>query len=187
MRNAIAFVAGPEDRATGANVTASVSVGELRIGRTELIVTLLGIATIAARGARASLHAARKAGPCALRQPPARRRRRASTPTGSCSITWAASAGLAGLAGIFYALPAGSVNPNLGFTLILSIFAAVVVGGIGNAYGALAGGLLIGLVQEWSTLVIDPSLKVAVGFGALILVLLVRPQGLFGRGRPVDR
>jgi branched-subunit amino acid ABC-type transport system permease component len=79
------------------------------------------------------------------------------------------------------------VNPNLGFTLILSIFAAVVVGGIGNAYGALAGGLLIGLVQEWSTLVIDPSLKVAVGFAVLILVLLVRPQGLFGRGRPVDR
>ena len=54
------------------------------------------------------------------------------------------------------ALPAGVVNPNLGFSLILSIFAAVVVGGIGDAYGALAGGLLIGLVKEWSTLVIDP-------------------------------
>ena len=97
-------------------------------------------------------------------------------------ITWAASAGLAGLAGILYALPAGVVNPNLGFSLILSIFAAVVVGGIGNAYGALAGGLLIGLVQEWSTLVIDPAMKVAVGFAVLILVLLIRPQGLFGRG-----
>jgi len=102
-------------------------------------------------------------------------------------ITWAASAGLAGLAGILYALPAGVVNPNLGFSLILSIFAAVVVGGIGNAYGALAGGLLIGLVQEWSTLVIDPAMKVAVGFAVLILVLLIRPQGLFGRGRSVDR
>ena len=102
-------------------------------------------------------------------------------------ITWGASAGLAGLAGILYALPAGVVNPNLGFSLILSIFAAVVVGGIGNAYGALAGGLLIGVVQEWSTLVIDPSMKVAVGFAVLILVLLVRPQGLFGRGRSVDR
>jgi neutral amino acid transport system permease protein len=70
---------------------------------------------------------------------------------------------------------------------VLSIFAAVVVGGVGNAYGALAGGMLIGLVQEWSTLVIAPQLKVAVGFGALILALLVRPQGLFGRARPVDR
>jgi len=61
------------------------------------------------------------------------------------------------------------------------------VGGIGNAYGSLAGGLLIGLVQEWSTLVIDPAMKVAVGFAVLILVLLIRPQGLFGRGRSVDR
>ena len=67
-------------------------------------------------------------------------------------ITWATSAALAGLAGILDALPAGVVNPNLGFSLILSIFAAVVVGGIGNAYGALAGGLLIGVAQEWSTL-----------------------------------
>ena len=92
-----------------------------------------------------------------------------------------------GLAGIFYALPAGTVNPNLGFSLILSIFAAVVVGGIGNAYGALAGGMLIGLTQEWATLVIEPSVKVAVGFAMLILVLLVRPEGLFGAARTVDR
>ena len=102
-------------------------------------------------------------------------------------VTWAISGGLAGLAGIIYALPAGTVNPQLGFTLILSIFAAVVVGGIGNAYGALAGGILIGVAQEWSTLVIDPSMKVAVGFAVLILVLLVRPQGLFGRARSVER
>lgn len=186
MRNAIAFVAGPEDRASGANVTAGVAVGELRIGRTELIVTVLGIATIAAVA-------------LALRYTLLGKKARALSDSVQLSettgidtdrvvlITWAASAGLAGLAGIFYALPAGSINPNLGFTLILSIFAAVVVGGIGNAYGALAGGLLIGLVQEWSTLVIDPSLKVAVGFAVLILVLLVRPQGLFGKGRPVDR
>ena len=186
MRNAIAFVAGPEDRASGANVTAGVAVGELRIGRTELIVTVLGIATIAAVA-------------LVLRYSLLGKKARALSDSVQLSettgidtdrvvlITWAASAGLAGLAGIFYALPAGSINPNLGFTLILSIFAAVVVGGIGNAYGALAGGLLIGLVQEWSTLVIDPSLKVAVGFAVLILVLLVRPQGLFGKGRPVDR
>jgi neutral amino acid transport system permease protein len=186
MRNAIAFVAGPEDRASGANVTAGVAVGALRIGRTELIVTVLGIATIAAVA-------------IALRYTLLGKQARALSDSVQLSettgidtdrivlITWAASAALAGLAGIFYALPAGSINPNLGFTLILSIFAAVVVGGIGNAYGALAGGLLIGLAQEWSTLVIDPSLKVAVGFAVLILVLVIRPQGLFGRGRPVER
>lgn len=186
LRNAIAFVASSEDRGTGANVTAGVSLGELRIGRTELIVTLLGIATIAAVA-------------LVLRYTMLGKQARAlsdslqlSETTGIDTdrivlVTWCASGALAGLAGIFYALPAGTANPTLGFTLILSIFAAVVVGGIGNAYGALAGGMLIGLVQEWSTLVIDPSLKVAVGFAALIVALLVRPQGLFGRGRPVDR
>jgi neutral amino acid transport system permease protein len=186
LRNAIAFVAGPEDRATGANITAGVRIGELRIGRTELIVTVVGLAVILLVAV-------------ALKYSSLGRQARAlsdsielSETTGIDTdrivlITWAASAGLAGLAGIFYALPAGVANPNLGFGLILSIFAAVVVGGIGNAYGALAGGLLIGLVQEWSTLVIDPAMKVAVGFAVLILVLLIRPQGLFGRGRSVER
>jgi neutral amino acid transport system permease protein len=186
MRNAIAFVAGSEDRQTGADVTTSLSIGELRIGRTEFIVTLLGIATIVLVAA-------------ALRSTSLGKQARAladsielAETTGIDTdrvvlITWGVSGGLAGLAGIFYALPAGTVNPGLGFSLILSIFAAVIVGGIGNAYGALAGGLLIGLVQEWSTLVLEPSVKVAVGFGMLILVLLVRPQGLFGRARSADR
>jgi branched-chain amino acid transport system permease protein len=186
MRNAIAFVAGPEDRQTPADVTSSVSIGDLRIGRTELIVTLLGIAVIVLVAV-------------ALRWTSLGRQARAlsdsiqlAETTGIDTervvlVTWAVSGGLAGLAGIFYALPAGSVNPNIGFSLILSIFAAVIVGGIGNAYGALAGGLLIGIVQEWSTLVIEPSMKVAVGFAMLILVLLVRPQGLFGRVLAADR
>jgi neutral amino acid transport system permease protein len=186
MRNAIAFIATSEDRQTGADVTASVSIGELRIGRTELIVTLLGIAVIVLVA-------------IALRSSSLGRQTRAladnidlAETTGINTdrvvlVTWAVSGALAGLAGIFYALPAGAANPNIGFSLILSIFAAVVVGGIGNAYGALAGGLLIGLVQEWATLVIEPSMKVAVGFAMLILVLLVRPQGLFGRARSVDR
>jgi neutral amino acid transport system permease protein len=186
VRNAVAFVAGPEDRSTGADVTASVSLGSLRIGRTELVVTVLGIAVIVLVA-------------LGLRYTSLGRQARALADSIQLSetvgintdrvvlLTWALSAALAGLAGIFYALPAGTANPNLGFSLILSIFAAVVVGGIGNAYGALAGGMLIGVVQEWSTLVIEPQLKVAVGFAALVLVLLVRPQGIFGHARTVDR
>ena len=53
----------------------------------------------------------------------------------------------------------------------------------GNAFGALAGGIVIGLTQEWSTLVISSEWKVAVSFVVLILVLLVRPQGIFGKER----
>jgi neutral amino acid transport system permease protein len=186
MRNAIAFVAGPEDRQTDADVTTAWHFGDVIVGRTELIVTVLGIlvivlvavalkATSLGKQARAladSIQLAETTGIDTDR---------------IVAITWAVSGGLAGLAGIFYALPAGTVTPNLGYSLILSIFAAVVVGGIGNAYGALAGGMLIGLTQEWATLVIEPSVKVAVGFAMLILVLLVRPEGLFGAARTVDR
>ncbi len=186
MRYTIAFVAGPEDRQTGADVTAALRLGGLLIGRTEFTVTLIGIAVIVLVAV-------------ALRFTSLGRQARAladsiqlAETTGINTdrvvlVTWAVSAGLAGLAGIVYALPAGTANPNMGFSLILSIFAAVVVGGIGNAYGALAGGMLTGLVQEWSTLLIAPQMKVAVGFGALILVLLVRPQGLFGRARTAER
>jgi branched-subunit amino acid ABC-type transport system permease component len=70
---------------------------------------------------------------------------------------------------------------------VLSIFAAVIVGGIGDAYGALAGGIFIGLVQEWSTLVVPVNLKVAVGFGAMIAILILRPQGIFGLARSAGR
>src|SRR6478735_5519604 len=183
MRYTIAFVAGPEDRASGADVTAGVTILGLRIGRTELIVTLVGLVVIALGLRYTSLGRQMRALSDSIEL---------SETTGIDTdrivlVTWAISGGLAGLAGIIYALPAGTVNPQLGFTLILSIFAAVVVGGIGNAYGALAGGMLIGVAQEWSTLVINPSMKVAVGFAVLILVLLVRPQGLFGRARSVER
>lgn len=186
LRFAIAFVAGPEDRSLGANVTAAVRVGGLVIGRTELIVTAVGIIAIVLVA-------------LALRYTSLGKQARAladsiqlAETTGIDTdrvvlVTWGVSAGLAGLAGIIFALPTGAINPTFGFALVLSIFAAVVVGGVGNAYGALAGGMLIGLVQEWSTLVIEPQLKVAVGFAVLILVLLVRPQGLFGHARPVDR
>lgn len=186
MRNAIAFIATSEDRQTGADVTASVSLGALRIGRTELIVTLLGIAVIVlvAIGLRSSSLGKQTR---ALADDIDLAETTGIDTDRIVLITWAVSGALAGLAGIVYALPAGAANPNIGFSLILSIFAAVVVGGIGNAYGALAGGLLIGLVQEWATLVIEPSMKVAVGFAMLILVLLIRPQGLFGRARSADR
>ena len=94
-------------------------------------------------------------------------------------VVWAAGAGLAGLAGVFYVASIGSFSPQFGFALLLPLFAAVLVGGAGNPYGALAGGMLLGLVQEWSTLFIGTGWKAVVVFVVLLLTLLVRPQGLF--------
>ena len=88
-----------------------------------------------------------------------------------------------GSPGVLLVSATGGLSPNTGFFILLPLFAAVVLGGIGNAFGALAGGMVIGLAQEWSTLVISPEWKVAVSFIVLILVLLVRPEGIFGKER----
>jgi neutral amino acid transport system permease protein len=100
------------------------------------------------------------------------------------AYTWLLAGSLAGLAGVLAAIYT-TLTPNTGWFLLLSIFAAVVLGGIGNAYGALIGGLALGLVQEWSTMFVVPTYKEAIGFGVLILVLLLRPQGVFGQARTV--
>ena len=61
----------------------------------------------------------------------------------------------------------------------------MILGGIGDAFGALAAGLVIGVMTEWSTLVIDARWKTAVGFVVLIVVLIIRPQGIFGKAKAI--
>lgn len=101
-------------------------------------------------------------------------------------LIWVVSGALAGLAGVLQGLVQNSFNPNLGFQLLLPVFAAVILGGIGSAYGALAGGLILGLAMEVSTWEwflggVPPSYKQVVAFAVLILMLILRPQGLFGK------
>ncbi|HVL48468.1 MAG TPA: hypothetical protein VM889_07925 [Candidatus Thermoplasmatota archaeon] len=93
---------------------------------------------------------------------------------------WILAAGLAGLAGALLPLNNFAVSPGVGFTLLLTLFAAVILGGIGSAYGAMAGGLVIGVVMELVAGLASPDYKFAASFAVLILVLLVRPQGILG-------
>jgi neutral amino acid transport system permease protein len=93
--------------------------------------------------------------------------------------TWMVSMGLAALAGIMFGLIT-HINPNMGWSIILPIFAAAILGGIGNAYGAMAGGIIIGLAQEISTAILPAEYKIAVSFAIMIAVLFFRPNGLLG-------
>jgi branched-chain amino acid transport system permease protein len=95
-------------------------------------------------------------------------------------IVWILAATLTGLSGILYGI-FRQVNWNMGFQILLLLFAAVTLGGLGSAFGALVGSLIIGIVTEVSTVWIPNDLRYAVALLILILVLLVRPQGVLGR------
>ncbi len=97
---------------------------------------------------------------------------------------WIAGAGLAGLGGILFGLNQG-VSWNMGFELLLLMFAAVTLGGLGTAYGPLLGSLVVGLFINLSTLIVSSEIK---NVGALLIlgvILLVRPQGILGRGERI--
>jgi branched-chain amino acid transport system permease protein len=94
-------------------------------------------------------------------------------------FTWLLAGGLAGMAGVFFGVNE-SVTYDMGFTLLLLMFAAVVLGGLGTAYGTMLGGFIVGVAVEMSTLFVPSELKSAVGLVILIVMLLVRPQGILG-------
>lgn len=92
--------------------------------------------------------------------------------------TWVIAGTFTALGGSMLGL-VEAVRPNMGWFLILPLFASVILGGIGNPYGAIAGALTIGIAQELSTYVLRPEYKQGVALLIMVLVLLVRPQGLF--------
>lgn len=92
--------------------------------------------------------------------------------------TWVIAGSLTALGGSMLGLTEG-VRPNMGWFLLLPMFAAVILGGIGNPYGAIAGALIIGIGQEISTYWLPTEYKLGVALIIMVLVLLFRPQGLF--------
>ena len=96
-------------------------------------------------------------------------------------IVWIMSGALAGLSGILWAYFRPGVSWDMGFQILLLTFAAVTLGGLGTAFGALVGALVVGLFVEMSTLIIPSDMKYVGALVILILVLLVRPQGILGR------
>ena len=93
---------------------------------------------------------------------------------------WLLAGGLAALGGVFFGL-AQFVSWDMGFKLLLLMFAAVILGGLGTAYGVIAGSLVVGIAAQVSTIWFPVELQNAWALIVLILVLLVRPQGIFGQ------
>jgi branched-chain amino acid transport system permease protein/neutral amino acid transport system permease protein len=93
-------------------------------------------------------------------------------------IAWLISGLFCGLAGVALVADLGSFQSTTGGAFLVPIVAAAVLGGVGQPYGAMLGALVIGLSSELSATFIDPSYKNVVAFLLLIVVLLIRPQGI---------
>ena len=100
------------------------------------------------------------------------------------AVVWIVGTALAGLSGVLLAL-SQQVDYQMGFRVLLLIFAAVTLGGLGTIWGAMLGSIVVGVLIEVSTLVIPSELKYVGAFALLIAMLLVRPQGLLGRAERV--
>jgi len=187
LRQAIFLVAGPQPRSYLVDPYKVYVLGDIRLSGGQGTAIVVGAAAIVVVGLLLGLTTAGRtmravADDQALAAV-------AGVNTGRViAFTWVVSGLLAGLAGVLAALVQSSFDPNFGFSLLLPVFAAVVLGGIGSAYGALLGGLFLGIVTElstWSSLAggVNPVYKPVVAFAVLIAALLVRPQGLLGRAR----
>ncbi len=96
-------------------------------------------------------------------------------------VVWIVSAALAGLSGVLWAYFRPGIRWDMGTSILLLIFAAVTLGGLGTAFGALIGSLIVGMLVEVSTLWIPSDLKYVGALVVLIVILLFRPQGILGR------
>jgi neutral amino acid transport system permease protein len=100
------------------------------------------------------------------------------------NVVWAAGTGLAALGGILLGM-AEQVGWLMGFQLLLLMFAGVILGGLGTAYGALVGSLVVGVFIQLSTLVIPTDLKNVGALLMLIVILVIRPQGILGQAERI--
>jgi branched-subunit amino acid ABC-type transport system permease component len=187
IRNVIFIIAGPEIRQYSVSQTDVIVVGAVRLspGQAVAVAVALIVAPLVA------LFLARTRLGKQMRAVADNRDLAAVAGIDVERIAvwvWLLAGALAGLAGLMLGLSQGAFDPNMGLGPLFLIFTAVVLGGIGSAYGALVAGLVLGLAMElstWDALFggLDPKYKPVLAFVALILLLLYRPQGLFGTAR----
>jgi len=94
--------------------------------------------------------------------------------------TWIIGGALAGAGGVLWGIENKFITPDSGWVILIYVFAAVILGGIGSPYGAMVGGLIIGISGELSTYWVGTEYKPVVAFVIMIIALLVKPSGLFG-------
>jgi branched-chain amino acid transport system permease protein len=182
LRYGLAFAYGPEPAYYTRQIQLATPVvpGLPAVRATPDQVFVLGLTTVLVVGlhrllTRTTLGRAMRA----VSENPALARVVGVDPQAVARWTWLIGGALAAVAGVFVGLTV-QVRPWLGFELLLPLFAATILGGVGSVYGAVLGGLLIGLAEALAVPLVGAEYRAAVAFTVLLAVLLVRPRGLLG-------
>jgi len=181
LENVIRLIYGADVRTLDITVSRPIIWNDLRLNNEQLVIVAVAVAAFVAVALvlkKTSLGRAMRAtsdNPSLAEARGVNRRR-------IINWTWALSGTLAALAGALVAMDA-TVEPLIGTNYLISVFAATIVGGIGNPLGAMAGGLLIGIVEELSTLAFPTTYRQGVSFLILVAMLFLRPHGILGQAK----
>lgn len=179
LRSVVALIFGHEQRTFALPITRALNFGGVRILPADLWLSLIAAITLAAVFALLRYTDIGKR-MRAVADNPILARASGIRADRVLVVLWLAAGAICGLAGVLLGMRA-VIAPEMGFDFLLHIFAATVLGGIGSPVGAVLGAVSIGVVEELVTPLVGSSYKVGTGFVITLLVLLARPQGLFGR------
>lgn len=178
LENMLRFSFGNEPRGFNVPLLRDIRFGDLRISPQQIenfAVALLLMAVLWAALNFTRIGRAMRA----TADNPDLARLKGVEPARVAAITVLVGGGLAGVGGMLVALDTAA-DPLTGFRLILSVFAAAVLGGLGSIPGAVMGALIIGMVEELTVLLLAPNYRTAIGFLVILIVLTIRPSGLLG-------
>ena len=178
VENALRFGFGNDLRAFDLPLARDLVLGPVRIGPQQISNLLVALAVMAALWAFLSLTPLGRS-MRAVADNPDLARLKGVDPRAVALLTVAVGSGLCGVGGALVGLDT-AIDPLLGGRVLLSVFAAAVLGGLGSIPGAVAGAFVIGVAEELTVLAVSPAYRLAVGFGVILAVLTVRPAGLLG-------
>ncbi|WP_394280012.1 branched-chain amino acid ABC transporter permease [Microbacterium sp.] len=174
------FVGGGTENLPGRSTTVIAGLGPIRLSVTDVVSMSVSIVVIIAFAwwlMRTRIGRATRA----VSDNPSLAAASGIDVDGVVRIVWIMAAALAGLSGVLWAYFRPGIRWDMGTSILLLIFAAITLGGLGTAFGALLGSIIVGLLVEVSTLWIPSDLKYVGALVVLIVILLFRPQGLLGR------
>jgi branched-subunit amino acid ABC-type transport system permease component len=178
LENVVRFAFGNDLRGYDLPIARDIHIFDLRIGPQQVKSLLLAMAIMAGFFGFLRLTRFGKA-MRAVADNPDLARLKGIDPVNIAIASIFIGAGLSGVGGVLIGLDT-SIDPLTGYRVLLSVFAAAVLGGLGSIPGAVVGALALGIAEELAMLVAPPTYRTAVGFFAILLMLTFRPRGIFG-------